>query len=110
MSFKQKIKNVWSKICGKKSGNDCKDCEKNESQKSTSDLTDSESAVEVLREEIYPSGKRGSVKNLNSHLRTPDGKVSGKVNGKKPSERTRPTNGNYKMIDVDDDTADANKS
>lgn len=107
MKLKEKLKNVWSKMCGKPS--DCECDNHSECEKSKKDSADSESAEEVLREEIFPSGKRGCVKNLNSHLRTPDNKL-GKVNGKKPSERTRPTNDNYEMIDVDEDTADANKS
>ncbi len=52
-------------------------------------------ADEVIEEEIFPRSE----------------KKCGKTTSKKPaSKRTRPTNGNYQMIDPSDDTADAGKS
>ena len=50
-------------------------------------------ADEVIKKEVFP---KSTVK---------------KSNSKKPaSKRTRPTNGNYHMIDPDGDTSDAGKS
>lgn len=87
MDIKSKIKSAWQRIKGKRSKH-----------------ADSElGADEVIKKEVFP--KTAKAKSTQ--------KTSARKNGctkKKPSERTRPTNNDYQMIDPDNDTFDAGKS
>ncbi|MCH5161612.1 MAG: hypothetical protein J1G04_06235 [Clostridiales bacterium] len=118
MGIGKKIKDTWKKLTGK-DGKDVKsDKESKENKKLAEKQKDSELAVEeVVEQEIFPEGKRPVKRKVNSHYRS-DAKEKAQAkkdcecasDQKPPSKRTRPTNRNYKMIDPDDDSADAGKS
>lgn len=98
MDIKQKIKSAWQRITGKTAAHK----PSHRSAKST----DSElGAEEVVKKEVFP--KTAKAKAPAAKKTTVD------KNGctrKKPSERTRPTNSNYRMIDPSGDTCDTGKS
>lgn len=82
MNIKSKIKSAWDKLT-----------RKGHAKK----VTDSElGADEVIQEEVFPKKTAQKRKTCTSK--------------KPPSKRTRPTNGNYQMIDPDGDTCDSSKS
>lgn len=84
MSIKEKIKSVWNKVTSRR------------------DKADSElAAEEVIQEEVFP--KKTVRKSACG------GKTCNSAK-KPPSKRTRPTNGNYRMIDPSNETADSGKS
>lgn len=61
---------------------------------------DSELAAdEVIEKEVYPPKRCNAKKKSGSSTRS-----------KKPSERTRPTNSHYQMIDTTDESCDTSKS
>lgn len=84
MSIKEKIKSVWNKVTSRRG-------------KADSELA----AEEVIQEEVFPkkAGRKASC----------SGKTCNSAK-KPPSKRTRPTNGNYQMIDPNNETADSGKS
>ena len=108
MSLKEKFKNLKNKLFKKSKKTDEK-TEKDE--KPVKQSTDSElSAEEVIKKETFPDGvdKSKNPSELNRHYRSDKSKACA---CKKPaSKRTRPTNGNYKMIDPNGDSADTSKS
>lgn len=109
MNIKEKFKSMWNKVC-KRSGDDKKkkgkcdaDCDCGCTvNKNPSDAEIS--AEEVVREEIFPAGKRKTRASA-----TPDPVVR-KTTSCAAKKRSRPTNSNYRMIDPDDNSCDTSKS
>ena len=88
MNIKNKIKSTWARITGKRA------------KQSDSEL----GAEEVVKKEVFPKSAK---------TKTAEKKVTTNKNGctkKRPSERTRPKNSDYQMIDPDCDTCDTGKS
>lgn len=110
MSLKEKFKSMWSKVCKKSNG------DKTEKGKHNADdcdcgctvnknPSDAEiSAEEVVREEIFPAGKR------KTRAKTTPDPVVRKTTSCAAKKRSRPTNSNYRMIDPDDNSCDTSKS
>ena len=91
MNIKQKIKSAWNRITGKR----------------LNKSADSElGADEVVRKEVFP--KTAAKAKAQKTTKTTSSKSA--CTHKPASKRTRPTNGNYQMIDPTDDTFDAGKS
>lgn len=90
MKLKEKVKSAWAKIANKH-----KDSEL--------------AAEEVIHEEVFPSEPHGSKKRACANKKC-GCKQSAKQCSKPQSKRSRPTNGNYRMIDRDDNTCDHGKS
>lgn len=102
MDIKKKFKDMWRKVKGEKSA------KKTAPRRAA---VDAEISVEeVTREEIFPEGKRKvTVKAASSNAKKTAGKPTAKT--QKPlSERTRPTNPDYKMIDPSGSSCDTSKS
>ncbi len=117
MGMKNKLKSVFNKL--RRKGKNAADA----AADIVRDRTDSEiSAEEVVTEEIFPEGKRKVKKRVDAETsddcarRNCKSERGEKVCGKAPvkpacrKNRTRPTNGGYEMIDIDDDTCDSSKS
>ena len=108
MSLKEKFKNLKAKLFKKR---DKKDKTDEKAEKPVKQSTDSElSAEEVIKKETFPDGvsKSKNPSELNRRYRSEQKACQ---SCKKPaSKRTRPTNGNYKMIDPNGDSADTSKS
>lgn len=105
MKLKDKVKAAWANIRNKTKSNDA----------------DAELAAdEVLREEIFPEKTRAARRSCGCKQDGcgTDKKLSGdktadpckKPCGCKTSKRSRPTNGDYRMIDRDDNTCDSSQS
>lgn len=90
MDIKQKIKSAWQRMTGKRE------------KTSDSEL----GADQVVKKEVFPkSTKTRQPRDCKKYTTDKNG-----CTRKKPSERTRPTNDNYKMIDPSGDTIDSGKS
>lgn len=115
MSIKDRIKGAWNKLRNK-SADGKVDARKN--------LVDAEiSAEEVVKEEIFPSGRKTASRGKQiaadkkqckksacaAKAKKPTQKKTA-VTDKSKKKRTRPTNPSYTMIDVDDNTCDSGKS
>lgn len=91
MNIKQKIKSAWQRMTGKRPK-----------------TNDSElGAEEVVKKEVFPKPAAKAKTNAPTAKKAP---TKTGCTRKKPSERTRPTNNNYRMIDPSGDTCDTGKS
>lgn len=94
MNIKEKIKSAWQRVTDK--------IAPKRAAKKSHKTTDSElGADEVVKKEVFPK----------TAAKTKKAPVDKKgCTRKAPSQRTRPTNNNYEMIDPSGDTFDTGKS